>query len=72
MIQKMYVDEPDDWKPIDEAQACKELECYYRNVGEVVDFMKIGGKARTPFAFYRWTLGSVPTPTQDTGTHIIK
>jgi len=71
MFEKKYVEE-DQWQPIDDEQARKELGRYYRNVPELVDCMKVGGKARTPWAFYRWTLGSIPTSTQDTGTHILK
>jgi len=56
MLQKMYVDEPDNWQPIEEAQARKELAPYYKNVGEVITCIQQGGKARTPWAFYRWTL----------------
>lgn len=56
MFQKMYVDEPDNWQPIEEAQAREELGRCYRNVDEVLDCMKHGGKARTPFAFYKWSL----------------
>lgn len=63
MIQKMYVEEPDNWQPISDEQAEKELCRYYSNVEELLDCMKMGGKARTPWAFYRWTLGASVTNT---------
>jgi hypothetical protein len=56
MFMKLYVDQPDNWQPIEEAQVCQELSCYYHNVGDVIECIRQGGKARTPFAFYRWTL----------------
>jgi hypothetical protein len=56
MLEKMYADEPDNWQPIEEAQARKELGSYYRNVGEVIECIQQGEKARTPHAFYRWTV----------------
>ncbi len=56
MFQKMYADEPDNWQTIEEARMRQELGSYYRNVGEVIDCIQQGGKARTPWAFYKWTL----------------
>jgi len=56
MFQKMYVDEPGNWQPIEEIQVRQELAGYYRNIGEVIECIQQGGKARTPWAFYKWTL----------------
>lgn len=64
MFQKMYVDEPDNWQPIEEAQAREELGSCYRNVEEVIECIQRGGKARTPFAFYRWTLHTTAPATE--------
>jgi len=61
MFLKMYVDEPDNWQPIEETRALQELGCYYKDVDLVVECLCLGGKARTPFAFYRWTLDQ-PAP----------
>jgi hypothetical protein len=64
MFQKMYVEEPDNWQPVEETQARKELSAYYNNVDEVFGYMRFGGKARTPWAFYRWAHAkSVPAAT---------
>lgn len=56
MFQKMYVDEPDNWIEISEEQARRELEGYYKNVSETLDYIKACGKARTPWAYYRYVL----------------
>ena len=58
MFQKMYVDEPDNWQPIEEAQARDELGRCYRNVEDVMECIRQGGKARTPWALYKWTLAA--------------
>src|SRR3990172_12786046 len=61
MFTKMYVDEPDNWQPIEEAQVRQELASCYRNVDDVINCIRMGGKARTPWAFYRWTLTAAPS-----------
>lgn len=69
MFQKMHVDEPENWQPVNEDQMRKELAPYYNNVGEVIEYLRINGKARTPWAFYRWTLGSAPSSMQDSSSN---
>jgi hypothetical protein len=58
MFEKMFTDQPDQWQRIEETQVRQELGNYYRNVEEVIDWIRRGGKARTPFAFYKLTLKS--------------
>lgn len=58
MFQKMYVEEPDNWQPVEEERVRRDLANYYRNMDELIDLLKCGGKVRTPFAFYRWSLSA--------------
>ena len=60
MFVKMYVDEPNNWQPIEETRVRQELAPYYRNVAEVIGCIRQGGKARTPWAFYKCSLMAVP------------
>ena len=53
MFQKMRADEPDNWQPIDEDTLRRELAGYYRDIDEIVLYIQAGGKARTPWSFYR-------------------
>lgn len=55
MFEKMYVDEPDNWQPVDEAKVKHDLGGYYKDVDEVVIYLFNGGIARTPWAYYRYT-----------------
>ncbi|MCI0551285.1 MAG: hypothetical protein L0287_10040 [Anaerolineae bacterium] len=70
MFQKMYVEEPDNWQPVEDDQALKELGRYYSNVSELVDCMRLGGRARTPWAFYRWTFGQATTLSLEVTTQV--
>jgi len=52
--EKMYVGEPDNWRPISLEDTKRELEPYYKNVSEALMILCQGSKLRTPWAFYRW------------------
>jgi hypothetical protein len=56
MFQKMYVDDPDNWQEVSKEQVRRDLANYYKDVDEVMGYIQLNGKARTPFAFYRWIL----------------
>lgn len=54
MFQRMYKDEPDNWKEVDEKEVRKRLDGYYQSVDLAIETMKHGIPHDTPFAIFRW------------------
>lgn len=56
MFERMYVDEPDIWQPVELSEVRYRLNSYFLNVDEVLAELKNnpGQKIRTPWAFFRW------------------
>lgn len=46
-------DETQTWEPVDAEIARLRLSDCYRDIDALVDYMRAGHIARTPFAFYR-------------------
>ena len=56
MYQRMYVDDPDNWQPVELAEVRYRLNSYFMNVVEMLTELRNnpGQKIRTPWAFFRW------------------
>ena len=54
MFQRMYKDEPDNWREVDEKEVRYRLAGYYNSIDLAIECLKQGIQHDTPFAIFRW------------------